>query len=403
MSLSKVLQVSEKDALKRLDVFLAENYPDLSRSKLVSLIEKGIVKVNSQVKKNSYKVCVGDIISVQFIDKKIGSQIQIETNPVGINPEFDQDQDQDLDPDLDLDLGSDLFNQEQHIEPKEYPINVVYEDESILVVDKPAGLVVHPGVKTKDNPTLVEAVAYYLKSKYGMDSSRVPRSGLVHRLDQDTSGLIVFAKEELAHKKLACQFKEKTNLREYTALLGGYLKEESVDVESYLVRSKFNRMSFKSLDAKELEGCAPDTTTNIDPEDRYILNFKGQAKHRILVDKNGRKARYSCSHFRKIVSYDHKLSLVKVRLDTGRTHQIRVHAKDIGAPVVGDTLYAKMSRLVSIDPVVDEVLKKVPRQLLHAGLLGIIHPRTQEKICFRSELPQDFQKVLYILEKLEDN
>ncbi len=391
MSLSKVLQVSEKDAQKRLDVFLTENYPDLSRSKVVSLIEGGVVKVNSQVKKNSYKVCVGDIISVQLVDRK--GDLLTQTEPSEDELSFE------LDPGLDFDE----LAEEQNIVPKEYPINVVYEDESILVVDKPAGLVVHPGVKTKDKPTLVEAVAYYLKSKYGMDSSRVPRSGLVHRLDQDTSGLIIFAKEEQAHKKLACQFKEKTNLREYTALLGGYLKEESIDVESYLVRSKFNRMSFKSLDSKELEGFAPDISRDIDWNDRYILNFKGEAKHRILVDKNGRKARYSCSHFRKIASYDHKLSLVTVRLDTGRTHQIRVHAKDIGAPVVGDTLYAKISRLVSIDPVVDELLKKVPRQLLHAGLLGIIHPRTQEKICFRSELPQDFQKVLYILEKLEDN
>lgn len=394
MDKTRLLIVDEKDSLKRIDTFLAERCLDLSRSKVGSLIERGCVEVNGKlVKKNSYRVASGDSISIRSSIKNCSQEVDIKT-------ELDQEQDQVLDSDFD----DYTYNQEweTQLKPKEYPINVVYEDEFILVVDKPAGMVVHPGVKTGDKVSLVEAVRYYLLSKGGVDN-RVSRAGLVHRLDQDTSGLIVFAKDEPTHTKLAAQFKNKTNLREYTALLSGYLKEDRVDVESYLVRSKFNRMSFRSLSAKELEDFTPLSPANQDSSDRFIVNYKGETKYRIVVDKNGRKARYSCSHFIKKASYDHKLSLVTVRLDTGRTHQIRVHAKDIGAPVVADKLYSKPQKLLSIDPLIDTELKKVPRQLLHAGVLGIVHPKTGEKICFRSELPQEFQKVLYLLEKLEDN
>ena len=376
------IKVQSENLGKRLDAFLSEILI-LSRSRVSDLIDQKLVEVNGQIKKSSYRINEGDQIIIR------GCNSDLKT-------EFENDE---SDPDT--------KDWQSLVVPKEYPLDIVYEDKYLLVVNKPAGMVVHPGVKTSDKITLVEAVKYHLLSTGGDRDENLVRCGLVHRLDQDTSGLIVFAKDDYTHKELSNQFKNKTNLREYRALLSGYMKESTRDIETYLVRSTFNRMAFRSLSSKEVEEFSPlnqeEPSLEKGDEDKFIVNFKGQKKYRILEDRNGRKARYSCSHFKKICSYDHKLTYVSVRLDTGRTHQIRVHAKDMGTPVLADKLYGSLEKRPSIDPGVDEKLKLVPRQLLHAGLLGIIHPGTGEKICFKSELPQEFQKVLYLLTKLEDN
>lgn len=390
-------RVSNQDKGQRLDRFLAKSLCEYSRSQLSSFIEEGLVRVNSKIKKASYKLLEEDRVelfleSVSKIaeDEKKGRQLDLD--PMSLDEELEDRQDW----------------LESALSPIEYPLDIVYEDSSILVVNKPAGMVVHPGVGTSGKITLVQAVRYYLlstlKDKEGIERfDQTPRCGLVHRLDQDTSGLIIFAKDRVSHNNLSMQFKNKTNLREYTALLNGYLDQEGVDIESYLVRNRFNRMAFRSLTEKELLDFTP-MSEGLDQLDRFIKTYRGELKPRILTDGSARRARYSCSHFKKKCSYDHKLTLVTVRLDTGRTHQIRVHAKDLGAPVVGDSLYQGSKKIPSIDPSVDSLLDScLSRQLLHAGILGISHPQTSEKICFSVKLSEDFQKVLYILEKLEDN
>ena len=398
MSNNFEFRVSSQDEGQRLDRFLVTKLCEYSRSQLSSFIEEGLVKVNSKIKKASYKISQGDKVEL-FLDSTADlseseKRVELNSDPLSSDERDDQDDQDDW-----LESG---------LSPSEYPLDIVYEDSSILVVNKPAGMVVHPGVGTFGKITLVQAVRYYLLSslqdKEGIKRfNQTPRCGLVHRLDQDTSGLIIFAKDTTTHNNLSMQFKNKTNLREYTALLNGYLASASVDIESYLVRSRFNRMAFRSLTEKELQNFFP-MSEGLEESDRFIKTYRGEFKPRILIDNSGCKARYSSSHFKKKCSYDHKLTLVTVRLDTGRTHQIRVHARDLGASVVGDSLYQGSKKIPSIDPTVDTLLAScVSRQLLHAGILGIRHPQTDQKICFSVKLPDDFQKVLYILEKLEDN
>lgn len=289
------------DQTGRIDKVLTTLEPEITRSQLKNLINDGHVTVNGQPVKPKYKVQSGDKISL-------------------VRPE----------PQL-LELT-----------PENIPLDIVYEDDDVIVVNKPQGMVVHPAPGHPDH-TLVNALLYHspLSTINGTF-----RPGIVHRIDKDTSGLLMVAKNDLAHQSLAEQLRNKTNQREYLALVYGQIKEDEGTIDAPLGRN---------------------------PQDR-----KKQA-----VVKGGRHA---VTHFKVMKRYDN-FTLVKCILETGRTHQIRVHMKYIGHPLVGDPLYGPR-----------KVIGK-NGQFLHAALLGFNHPRTGEEMVFKAPLPENFQKMLDKLDK----
>ena len=289
------------DQTGRIDKVLTSLEPEITRSQLKNLINDGHVTVNGQAVKPKYKVQAGDKISL-------------------VKPE----------------------PQSLELTPENIPLDIVYEDDDVIVVNKPQGMVVHPA-PGHPNHTLVNALLYHspLSTINGTF-----RPGIVHRIDKDTSGLLMVAKNDLAHQSLAEQLRNKTNKREYLALVYGQIKEDEGTIDAPLGRN---------------------------PQDR-----KKQA-----VVKSGRHA---VTHFKVMKRYDN-FTLVKCILETGRTHQIRVHMKYIGHPLVGDPLYGPR-----------KVIGK-NGQFLHAALLGFKHPRTGEEMVFEAPLPENFQKMLDKLDK----
>ncbi|WP_282458036.1 RluA family pseudouridine synthase [Ligilactobacillus aviarius] len=289
------------DQTGRIDKVLTSLEPEITRSQLKNLINDGHVTVNGQPVKPKYKVQAGDKISL-------------------VKPE----------------------PQSLELTPENIPLDIVYEDDDVIVVNKPQGMVVHPAPGHPDH-TLVNALLYHspLSTINGTF-----RPGIVHRIDKDTSGLLMVAKNDLAHQSLAEQLRNKTNKREYLALVYGQIKEDEGTIDAPLDRN---------------------------PQDR-----KKQA-----VVKGGRHA---VTHFKVIKRYDN-FTLVKCILETGRTHQIRVHMKYIGHPLVGDPLYGPR-----------KVIGK-NGQFLHAALLGFKHPRTGKEMIFEAPLPENFQKMLDKLDK----
>lgn len=289
------------DQTGRIDRVLTTLEPEITRSQLKNLINDGHVTVNGQPVKPKYKVQSGDKISL-------------------VKPE----------------------PQSLELTPENIPLDIVYEDDDVIVVNKPQGMVVHPAPGHPDH-TLVNALLYHspLSTINGTF-----RPGIVHRIDKDTSGLLMVAKNDLAHQSLAEQLRNKTNKREYLALVYGQIKEDEGTIDAPLGRN---------------------------PQDR-----KKQA-----VVKGGRHA---VTHFKVMKRYDN-FTLVKCILETGRTHQIRVHMKYIGHPLVGDPLYGPR-KVIGKDG-----------QFLHAALLGFKHPRTGKELVFEAPLPENFQKMLDKLDK----
>lgn len=287
----------------RIDKQLAHHLSQFSRSQLQRWIEDGHVKVNGEQVKPKYKLAVGDRVRIE--------------------PEQPQKID---------------------LEPENIPLDIVYEDDDVIVVNKPQGMVVHPAPGHPDH-TLVNALLYH--SPLSTINGEF-RPGIVHRIDKDTSGLLMVAKNDMAHRSLAAQLKAKTNEREYVALVHGVIKEDAGTVDAPLGRS---------------------------PKDR-----KKQA-----VVANGRHA---VTHFKVLKRYRH-YTLVSCRLETGRTHQIRVHMKYIGHPLAGDPLYGPRKTLPG------------KGQYLHARLLGFKHPRTGKQLTFTAPLPAYFQQMLDKLDKID--
>ena len=286
----------------RLDYFLAQALVEtFSRTKLKQLIEEGKVRLNHKPAKPHTRIMPGDQISIDYHEEP-----------------------QDL-------------NRAESI-----PIDVVYEDEDLLVVNKPAGMVVHPGCGNLKG-TLVNALLYHTQSLSSIGDA--VRPGIVHRLDKDTSGLLVIAKNDSAHRLLADQFKFHKIDRRYWAIVKGVVQHDEMRASDPLGRSLMNR---KKVVVRE-DGGKP-SITNI----RVLKRFS-------------------------------KATLVEARPETGRTHQIRVHLRTLGYPIFGDTVYGVASPLIH-------------RQALHAKELGFIHPKTKEKIFFSSDLPQDMQAALKQLE-----
>lgn len=282
----------------RLDVFLTEN-TSFSRSYIKSLNEQGYIKVNGKTEKAGFNLKVGD--EIEYFEPEL---------------------------------------QVVSAEAEDIPLNIVYEDESLLVVNKQVGLVVHPCTTTKSH-TLVNALMYHIDKLSSING--VLRPGIVHRLDKDTGGLMIVAKTDKAHKLLSEQLKDKTLNREYKALVKGRLKEDFV-VEGYLGRNPKNREQMA-----------------------------------LVGEKNGK---YSKTMFTILSVYDH-YTLLNCKLTTGRTHQIRAHLKSINHPIVGDVLYGGVDKSINTQG-----------QLLFAYKISFVHPETQKTMTFEIDLPKYFQTIL---------
>lgn len=293
--------IEENSVNARLDLFLSERMEDKSRSYIQGLIEKSQVKVNGILKKSNYKLKIKDKVLISIPD------------PVGLD-----------------------------IEPEDIPLDIVYEDSDVIVVNKPQGMVVHPasGVYTG---TLVNALLNHCSDLSGING--VTRPGIVHRIDKDTSGILVVAKNDKSHNKLAEQLKDHSMTRAYTALVEGILKEDDGIIDKPLGRHPVERI-------------------------------------KISVIKDGKKA---VTHYRVLERFKNN-TLVECVLETGRTHQIRVHMAYIGHPLVGDPVYGYKKQRFNLNG-----------QMLHAKKLGFIHPSTNEYIEFMSDLPDYFKKVLNVL------
>ncbi len=305
----------------RIDKYLVNCMANISRNRIQEAADAGNILVNEKPVKANYKVKPNDIISV------------VMTYPPS---QFE-------------------------IIPQNIPIDIVYEDDDLLIVNKQPGLVVHPGVGNYEG-TLLNALAYHFKDnpKYDFNDARI---GLVHRIDKDTSGLLLIAKTEEAKTHLGKQFYNKTTDRLYEALVWGNIKEDEGTIVGALARDPRDRMMFKVFD-----------------EDENPL-----AKHAI-------------THY-KVLERLAYVTLVECRLETGRTHQIRVHMKHIGHPLFNDERYGGNEILrgttsAKYRQFIKNCFEICPRQALHAKTLGFVHPTTGEKMYFNSELPQDMQQLL---------
>ena len=318
--------VDENFDQKRIDQVVAQQYPKISRSKVSKIIKTELLKLNGEILKDpSHKV-------------KLGDQIEFEN------------------------LKEETIN----LIPKKMDLNIIFEDQDIIIIDKPIGMVVHPGAGNYED-TMVNGLLYHCKNNLsGMNGE--DRPGIVHRIDKDTSGLLVVAKNDQAHAFIAKQFEEHSIKRSYLVFVYGILRPLHGKIETLIGRNKTNR---QKMSADVIRG--KDAITNYET----LEVFKGN----------------------KIPD----ISLVKCILETGRTHQIRVHMSHKGNPILGDQTYGKkIKKIRGIDQEFEEILKSLKRQALHAHTLGFIHPTTNEEVFFASELPDDLNKLKNRLETLKN-
>ena len=304
-------------SLLRVDKFLTDRIEGISRNRIQQAAEAGFILVNNEAVKSNYKVKPLDEVSVVM----------------------------------------DRPRRELEIIPENIPINIVYEDEDLLVVNKQPGLVVHPGYGNYTG-TLVNALAYHYQDDFAGND---PRPGIVHRIDKDTSGLLLVAKNPDARAELCRQFFEKTTKRQYSALVWGSPEENEGTVVGNIGRNLKDRQQ-------------------------------------MAVFPGGEHGKPAVTHY-KVTERLGYVTLVECRLETGRTHQIRIHMKYIGHPVFNDERYGgneilKGTVFAKYKQFVNNCFDICPRQALHAQTLGFIHPRTKEEMFFTAELPDDMQKLI---------
>jgi len=309
---------------KRLDIFLSENIGQFTRSFLKKLIEDNQVKLNNKITPlSSTKVKYKDLIIVNIVDKNT-----------------------------------------KDIVPKKIDLDVIYEDKNILIINKPKGMVVHPGAGNYEN-TLVNALLYKYKKNLS-DINGTLRPGIVHRIDKETSGLLVIAKNNFAHAKLGEQFSKHTIERKYLCLAWGVVRPLNGKISTLITRDKKNRQLMT------------------------------------VSDINGKKA---ITNYKTIKVFNikdiPKISLIECKLETGRTHQIRVHLKYKGTSLLGDKQYGKKNvKFKKINNEFFMKLNELSGQALHAKTLGFNHPVTKKWMSFNTDLPDGFKKILNLLKNL---
>ena len=304
----------------RIDKFLFEHLQHSSRNRIQKAAEAGFIHVNDRPVKSNYKVRPDDVVTLML----------------------------------------DRPRHDTTIEPEDIPLDVVYEDDDVMVINKPAGLVVHPGVGNFHG-TLVNAIAWHLRNLPSYDPND-PEVGLVHRIDKDTSGLLVIAKTAEAKTNLGVQFFNKTTHRSYNALVWGNFVEDEGRIEGNIAR---------------------------DPKDRLRM---------AVFPPDFEIGKPAVTHYRVIERFGY-VTLVECILETGRTHQIRAHMKHIGHPMFADERYGGMeiirgNRSSTYKAFIQNCFKVCGRQALHARTLGFVHPKTRKQMDFTSELPEDLQKLI---------
>jgi 23S rRNA pseudouridine1911/1915/1917 synthase len=301
---------------ERLDVFVSRAMGELTRSAVRRLIDTGFVTVNGRLEKPSLKLKGGERISVRI------------PPPVPAVPAAEQ-----------------------------IPLEILFEDDDIIVVNKAAGMVVHPGAGNRGG-TLVNALLGHCRDLSGIGGEIRP--GIVHRIDKDTTGILVVAKNDNAHRSLARQFKQHSIKRVYTALVYGSPKQDKGVIDAAIGRHPTDR--------KKMSGAA-------------------------------RRGRHAVTNWRVACRYK-GITLMTITLETGRTHQIRVHLSEAGYPLLGDPVYGGSGRLANVrDPVLRKMIKDLGRQALHAGTLGVTHPTSGEYLEFNADMPEDMAGIIKYLEK----
>jgi len=315
------LIVHENENSLRLDVFINKRESLISRTRIKNLILKEKLKLNDVIVNSpSKKVTTGDKINLQIPKPK-----------------------------------------EASLKPYDFKLKIIYEDDDLLIIDKPAGIIMHPGAGNYDE-TIVNALINYNKNSLSTIGDEL-RPGIVHRIDKDTSGLIVVAKNNTTHENLSHQFSEHTITRVYQLLIWGKLRPSSGTIDTYITRSSKNRQMMEVSSSKGK---------------RAVTNYKT-----IEIFENDKTP---------------TLSLVECRLETGRTHQIRVHMTYMGNSIMGDGKYKKKyKKLKNIDTSLENLIYKLNRQFLHAQTLGFIHPKTNNEMIFKSLLPQELENILTLL------
>ena len=313
--------VNEQEKNLRVDVLINKRDAFISRTRVKNLILKEKLKLNNKIIKSpSKKVSVGDYIDLQIPEPEIAS-----------------------------------------LKPYKFRLEIVYEDKDLIVLDKPAGIIMHPGAGNYDK-TIVNALIHYDKDSLSNIGDEL-RPGIVHRIDKNTSGLVVIAKNNETHENLSKQFSDHTIIREYQLLIWGKLRPSSGRIETFITRSSKNRQ---------------------------------------LMEISSTKGKKAITNYKTLEIFENEktptLSLVECKLETGRTHQIRVHMSHLGNSIVGDLKYKKKyKKIKNIDIKLEKTIFKLNRQFLHAKTLGFVHPKTNKEMIFSSILPKELNNLLKML------
>jgi len=318
------LLVGSEENNQRVDIFINKKESSLSRTRIKNLILNKKLKLNSKILISpAKKVLTGDNLMLEIPVPKIAS-----------------------------------------LKPYKFKLNIIYEDKDLLIIDKPAGIIMHPGAGNYDN-TIVNALIDYCKDNLSNIGDEL-RPGIVHRIDKETSGLVVIAKNNIAHENLSVQFNKHTISRIYQLIIWGKLRPQSGKIETLITRSSSNRQLME---------------VGITKGKKAITNYKT-----LEIFENNKTP---------------TLSLVECKLETGRTHQIRVHMSYKGNNILGDNKYKKkIKKLKNIDINLEKSLYKLNRQFLHAKTLGFTHPKSGKELEFSSILPQDLENILKMLRNI---
>ncbi len=315
------LIANKEDKNLRIDVFINKRLGEISRTRIKNLIKDKKLKLNKNILVSpSKKISSGDVIDFILSDPKKAS-----------------------------------------LKPFKYKLDIIYEDEDLIVLNKPAGIVMHPGAGNPTN-TIVNALISYDKNSLSNIGDEL-RPGIVHRIDKNTSGLVVIAKNNISHEHLSNQFSKHTIVRVYQLLVWGKLRPSKGKIETFITRSSRNRQ---------------------------------------MMEVNHNKGKKAITNYKTLKTFESKdtptLSLIECELETGRTHQIRVHMNYLGNSIVGDDKYKKrFKKIKNINPSLEKNLTNLNRQFLHAKTIGFIHPKKNTKMIFHSDLPNELEIILKML------